>query len=153
MQPKANTENPKPGHECLGFCVCVFSPFLDCVSFSSLRVVNTQNVSYTLLYHPHTTGKRPSSFFFRFCGDARGYYVFYAPTTTTFFRFVETPPPFETFSTIHTFAFGRRIFGDGVFGDEETMETLVRERERRLWAFDDDDDDDGFFVVVVLVVR
>ena len=51
------------------------------------------------------------------------------------------------------------MFGDGVFvGDEETMETLVRERERRLWAFDDDDDDDdddGFFfvVVVVLVVR
>ena len=46
------------------------------------------------------------------------------------------------------------MFGDGVFvGDEETMETLVRERERRLWAFDDDDDDDdGFFVVVVGVV-
>ena len=44
------------------------------------------------------------------------------------------------------------MFGDGVFvGDEETMETLVRERERRLWAFDDDDDD-GFFVVVVVVV-
>ena len=69
----AKPENPKPGHECLGFFVCVFSPFLDCVSkFSSLRVVNTQNVSYTLVYHPHTTGKqRPSSFFFfRFCGDA-----------------------------------------------------------------------------------
>tara|TARA_B100001758_G_C17824853_1_gene311261 strand:+ start:384 stop:527 length:144 start_codon:yes stop_codon:yes gene_type:complete len=47
------------------------------------------------------------------------------------------------------------MFGDGVFvGDEETMETLVRERERRLWAFDDDsDDDDGFFVVVLVVVR
>ncbi len=48
------------------------------------------------------------------------------------------------------------MFGDGVFvGDEETMETLVRERERRLWAFDDDDDDDDgffFFVVVVVVV-
>ena len=47
------------------------------------------------------------------------------------------------------------MFGDGVFvGDEETMETLVRERERRLWAFDndDDDDDDGFFVVVLVVV-
>jgi hypothetical protein len=45
------------------------------------------------------------------------------------------------------------MFGD-VFGDEETMETLVRERERRLWAFDDDsDDDDGFFVVVLVVVR
>ena len=129
MQKQADTENPKSGHECLGFFVCVFSPFLDCVSkFSSLRVVNTQNVSYTLVYHPHTTGKRPSSFFFRFCGDAHcGYYVFYAPTTTTFFRFVETPPPFETFSTIHTlFAFGRRMFGDGVFvGDEETMETFV----------------------------
>ena len=126
--------------------------FSHCVSFSSLRV-NT-NVSYTLLYHPHTTGKRPSFFFFRFCGDARGYYVFFYAPTTTFFRFVETPPPFETFSTIHTlFAFGRRMFGDGVFvGDEETMETLVRERERRLWAFDDDDDDDGFFVVVVVVL-
>ena len=45
------------------------------------------------------------------------------------------------------------MFGDGVFvGDEETMETLVRERERRLWAFDDVDDDDGFFVVVVLLL-
>ncbi len=46
------------------------------------------------------------------------------------------------------------MFGDGVFvGDEETMETLVRERERRLWAFDDDDDDDdGFFVVVVVLL-
>ena len=69
--------------------------FSHCVSFSSLRV-NT-NVSYTLLYHPHTTGKRPSFFFFRFCGDARGYYVFFYAPTTTFFRFVETsPPPFET---------------------------------------------------------
>ena len=46
------------------------------------------------------------------------------------------------------------MFGDGVsVGDEDTMETLVRERERRLWAFDDDDDDDdGFFVVVVLLL-
>ena len=44
------------------------------------------------------------------------------------------------------------MFGDGVFvGDEETMETLVRERERRLWAFDDDDDDEEETVVVVVV--
>ena len=114
----------------------------------SLLFASTQ--TSRILYY--TTHIPPVGGVFRFCGDARGYYVFYAPTTTTFFRFVETPPPFETFSTIHTFAFGRRMFGDGVFvGDEETMETLVRERERRLWAFDDDDDDDGFFFFVVVV--
>ena len=71
----AKTLNPKLGHECLGFfCVCFLSLFFWILSASSsLRVsVNTQNVSYTLVYHPHTTGKqRPSSFFFfRFCGDA-----------------------------------------------------------------------------------